>query len=238
VVGMINFSSTFDHYIIKYDANGNTLWSKKYDSGNIDLLFEVATDSQDNIILAGGVIQNGNQNAYLAKYNSNGHKTWEKIYDGGKEDTAYGVAVDSGDNIVWVGFSKRTDKDWFVTKYDSSGHQIWQKFHDSGQGDDGASDVTIDQNDDIIVTGDKKIAVGSADRDFQTIKYDSGGNQMWQTFFNGPDNLDDYSTNASVDTKGDLLIGGGSRSNQGGFDYYTIKYELRSNAPVSTRIVP
>jgi len=74
-----------DIFLIKYDSNGNKIWTKQTGTSQDDTCKGVAVDSSGNIYLTGytfgGLDGNPNQGGadiFIMKYDANGNKLWTK----------------------------------------------------------------------------------------------------------------------------------------------------------------
>jgi len=153
-----------------YAKDGDLIWGKTYDSENNDEARDVATDSQNNVIVTGININEDEYYDYCTvKYDSNGNKVWEKIYgEEYRNEGAWGVATDSQNNVIVTGYvNNGKSYDYYTIKYDSSGNQIWAKTSDSGNNDFGNGIATDSQNN-VIVTG---CVSNGTNFDYCTIKY-------------------------------------------------------------------
>ena len=191
------------------------LWHKAYDSGYGDWAFDVAVDSEDNVIVTGYTTnEDGNNDYYTIKYDQDGNEIWNKSYDGGYNDEAHGVAVDSNDNVIVTGYSNITgDYDYYTIKYDKDGNEIWSEAYDDGN-PDWAMGVAVDSQDNIIVTGDSRPSGGSS---YLTIKYNQNGTEIWNNPTGGNEAF-----GVAVDSEDNVIVTG-----QAGYPYgywHTIKY--------------
>jgi uncharacterized delta-60 repeat protein len=194
------------------------LWHQAYDSDRDDLAFDVAVDSEDNIIVT-GYTKNGDGNTdYLTiKYDQDGNEIWSKSYDGGNNDEAHGVTVDSNDNVIVTGHSYNAsgnEKDnYYTIKYDRDGNEIWNKSYADGE-TDWAMGVTVDSQGNIIVTGDSRWAGSSS---YLTIKYNQNGTEIWNNATGGNEAF-----GVAVDSEDNVIVTG-----QAGYPsgyWHTIKY--------------
>lgn len=109
-------AGSFDGFVIKVDANGNTLWAHQFGTMASDLVNDMTLDSAGNILLAGQTEgnlsgQNAGQNdAFVQKYNPSGSVLWTVQFGTEASDTAYSVAADAGGNVAVTG---RTDGNLF-----------------------------------------------------------------------------------------------------------------------------
>jgi len=145
---------------------------------------------------------------------------WHKAYDSDRDDLALDVAVDSEDNIIVTGYTKNGDgnTDYYTIKYDQDGNEIWNKSYDGGNNDE-AHGVTVDSNDNVIVTGYSDI---TGDYDYYTIKYDKDGNEIWNKSYD--DGNIDQAKAVAVDSQDNIIVTGDSHPS-GPPSYLTIKYD-------------
>ncbi len=226
-----------DYVLVKYDANGNQLWAKRYDSGSgsYDNVSALAVDGGGNIYVTGRSWSPAVGDDYLTvKYDANGNEQWAKRYDsGGDYDYTRSVAVDGSGNVYVMGESSSpaTAGDYVIVKYDANGNEQWAKRYDSGSGRyDYAFALAIDGSGNVYVTGSSQ---GLDGIDYLTVKYDDNGNQLWSKKQAFVGSGDDYTRAVAVDGKGDMYVTGSSFSisngNTTGSDYVTVKYDAEGN---------
>lgn len=198
----------YDYWTMKYDAAGNELWGKTYDSEHgDDQAFAVAVDSQDNMVVTGYSSDGSTDNYYTIKYNPDGRKLWSKTYDGGDVDHANSVAVDSEDNVIVTGYSSDGETlNYCTVKYDKDSTEVWDEpvTYDGGY-EDGALEVVVDSEDNIVVTG------GSSDgtiSNYYTVKYAPNGNIFtgWPVTYDS--GYKDTAFGAAVDSEDNIIVTG------------------------------
>jgi len=120
-----NGSTLWDIWTIKYNTNGDTLWTRRYnDSQGLNTqAYGIAVDSFGDIYIA-GVVMNvpGTSHDYLIiKYNSNGDTVWTTTYNSpySNVDIAYGITVDDSGYIYVSGASLNSANkyDYLTIKY-------------------------------------------------------------------------------------------------------------------------
>jgi hypothetical protein len=140
-----------DLFVLKLDADGTTLWSKRYgDKFDQSSPGQLAVDGSGNIVLAGGfygaidfggsTLTDASDTAddfYVAKLDPLGGHVWSKSYGDADEQFNLHVAVDAADNVLLTGDLRGTvnfgggaltsagDADVFVVKLDPAGSQLW-----------------------------------------------------------------------------------------------------------------
>ena len=125
-----------DFFILKYDENGNKIWSRQGGTDTEDIAYDVAKDSLDNIYIAGKTCSSLNNNNFkgacdyfLIKYNSSGTVQWTKQGGTSSEDIAKGVDIDSSNNIYITGYTygsidgnkNQGGTDYFLIKFNTEG---------------------------------------------------------------------------------------------------------------------
>jgi uncharacterized delta-60 repeat protein len=163
------------------------------------------------------------------KYDQSGVQKWVKRYNGpgNGDDEAYGIAVDGSGNVYVAGYStgSGTGPDYTVVKYSNKGAQKWVRSYDGpGKGDDRAWRLAVDGSSNVFVTGYSR---GSGTGlDMATIKFNSSGVQQWLERYNGPENEHDWGHSISVDSSGNVYVGGASVGQGTGADWAVIKYDI------------
>lgn len=160
--GNIYLGNYSGNYVAKkYDSSGALIWEQIYNgpaNGN-DGIREKIIDSKANIYVTGQSPGVGTGNDFATiKYDSAGNRLWVQRYDGGlnKDDAGTAIAVDSNGNVCVAGHSAGNGTHWdFATiKYDSLGNFIWrQRYNGPGDSSDMVSDVAVDLDGNVFVTG-------------------------------------------------------------------------------------
>jgi len=171
-------------FVGKFDLNGNCIWTILAGGGADDHGYDLVTDQQGNIYLTGFIsdeyftnttavfgsisvpIALGDSIAFVAKMSpADGSFQWVRTFDGTYRERDNRIAVDSDANVYITGgfWGTKTlgdttitavgGQDIFVIKFDKDGNQIWTRTVGSPLGDRGNS-ITVDQNDNIYVTGE------------------------------------------------------------------------------------
>jgi hypothetical protein len=113
--GVESSSNGSDIFIVKFDANGQALWSDTYPGTNDQELRDVTVDSAGNILttgwsggetnFGGGLLAYGsNGDAFVAKHNGDGVHLWSYHYGIQDFQSGYSITVDGSDNVLVGGF--------------------------------------------------------------------------------------------------------------------------------------
>jgi len=224
-----------DYATVKYDADGNVQWIRRYDGegGAYDCGWALATDGDGNVIVTGKSTGLGTGWDYVTiKYDPAGAALWTAVYAGpideGQQDWAYAMAVDDVGNCFVTGgsFDVLTDDDCRTIKYDTDGNEIWSASYDGpASGEDWGYAIAVDGAGCVYVTG---LSDGiSTGRDYVTIKYDTDGNEQWVSRYDGPAGWYDAAYAIAVDDAGNVYVTGNSAGLVDPYmtqDYATVKY--------------
>lgn len=168
---------------------------------------------------------------------------WQSADTRAGKQQAIASTYDSAGNVIIVGFQNLggTNDDYYTVKFKADGSGVlWSTLYDKAGGSDQSNDVTVDANNDVIVTG---TVWNGINLDIHTIKYcgatgssscggKSGGEVIWEQTFNGTANGNDAGTAISIDPNNDVYVGGYSQNSSGKEDYLLLKYPSTGGAPV------
>lgn len=143
--------------VLKYDKNGNLIWSNRYGK---DLGMEAlgaSIDSKNNIILSGRINFRKKMNPVVIKINEKGDINWLKTKKYNYNSLSYSIALDSHDEPI-IGITSEPSKKVrdCIIKYSKNGNI---KFISDSIVKRTIFDLKIDNDDSIIITGntnDKK----------------------------------------------------------------------------------
>ncbi len=124
------YNSNDDILLIKYNADGDTVWTRLYDgSAHMgDFVTGLGIDYEGNIIIS-GLFMDGSHEAYdgkiiTLKYDSEGNIIWQRIY--GETRLTYPIpssmCLDAAGNIYITG---KTGQGLLALKYYSNGDSAW-----------------------------------------------------------------------------------------------------------------
>lgn len=212
--------------VIKYSRDGNELWSTfLVDSSSYDMSFvDFALDEQGNVSVTGNTTNQFSgeflNDFITAKFNQDGIEEWRQYYSlaSQTDDIPIGLEIDSQGNTIVGGASYECpnpygicEDDYVVIKYSPTGVEKWVRIYESPLFDEDIPvDIAVDSQDNIIITGYSVRNVESFN--FLTIKYDSSGNELWTSEYNGPGNKRDFAHALTLDTQDNIYITGSSRA--------------------------
>lgn len=233
-----NANNDYDVVVLKYNTNGDTLWTRNWDGGvsGDDEAKDMVIDGNGNIYITGISDEDPtlltNNDFITVKYDANGAYQWAVPYNGngGADDKAYAIALDNSGNVLVTGKTwNGTDYDIQTQKYAiANGAETSFATYTSALGDDIPEKIAIDQSGNIIIAAvSDRDNSGSTNRDYLTVKYNSSGVQQWEQLYNGAATGDDDLLAMTTDATGNIYVSGSSDLDSTGtdkLDFVTLKY--------------
>jgi uncharacterized delta-60 repeat protein len=251
--GGVNNNETRDNAIVKYDPQGNVLWSKQFGSNRFDTIYGMKTDAQGNLYVSGTTFGNlyapksGEVgDAFVVKLNPNGQEIWTRQfgYPNGPSfvNSSFSLDVDASGSVYLSGVSARTQgldplprDDFWVTKYDPNGTRQW--FTEFGTSDYDEPYALAVSNDGSIYAAGWTFANFAAPNqgayDSAIAKLNPDGTVAWRRQLGSNDY--EWTWGADTDSQGNLYVSGytlGSlpgNTNAGSFDAFLAKYDKDGN---------
>jgi hypothetical protein len=208
---------------VKYDTNGNQLWTAPYDGSGI------AVDGGGNSIVTGY-----GSGFNTVKLNQNGSNLWSQSYvSTWGPALSQAVVVDGGGNTYVAGsdtyicYQEGAFRDCYAglltVKYDPSGNQLWINIPTQGAGAPQVAGMAADSENNLYL--EANVSYGNVG--FRTFRYSSDGALMWMVSpgnGTGPGNALALDTSTNV-----LLVGQDAYAFNGSYSYYYTTFKLNSS---------
>jgi len=188
--GTENFAPTApDVYLIKTDANGDTMWTKTFGGDSIDEGWAVQQTADLGYIIAGETWSFGaaSQSVYLVKTDAGGNAQWSKIYGGCCNQAGWSVQQTADLGYIITGFTGSFGAggvaDVYLIKTDALGDTLWTKTYGESGTDVGRS---VQQTADLgyIITGQYYNPI-TLTANVVLIKTDVNGDTLWTKTYGG-----------------------------------------------------
>ena len=237
-----------DNFIVKYNIEGEELFSLQFGTSDFDTIYGIETDNQNNFYITGvtagdlaGEKQAEELDTFVAKYNQDGEQQWIRQIGQNVLFNAFNLAVnpDTGDVVISGADLKNSgEDDTFVIQFDTNGQQQWatETGNPGTLSFDESYGLTIANDGSVYAggwtSGDLTPADGQGNQglyDNWLAKYDPlTGEQQWTAQY-GTDDYEwlwDIETDSSgaVYTTG-WTLGDLEGVNQGEYDAYLTKFD-------------
>jgi hypothetical protein len=178
-----------DYYLVRLDANGDTLWTRTYGGVFNDAAFYVEVTPDEGYAIVGETYSYGAgaTDAYLVRTDSDGDTLWTRTYGTTDYEWCYCVRNTNDGNLVITGATgPYGTQQAFLTKINSAnGNVIWSKQH-GGAGDEYGVFVEPLWSGEYMLTG-YTTSFGDPDGDALVVRAYSNGDSVWMRAFGGDD---------------------------------------------------
>jgi hypothetical protein len=174
-------SDPSDGYLIKTNANGHVMWTKRYYNigGTNDEFSEVFVTPDNGFIISGNTFQGG-ENSLLVKTDANGNVEWSKKYSIGNSNLGHFVrpTFDGGYIVLSSEYTLAPNyDDIYLFKVNSTGIVQWAKKYGGGNYDRVTSCVqTADSG--FVLLGQTGM-FNPREFDILMLRTDATGNLLW-----------------------------------------------------------
>jgi len=191
-----------DIWMLKADANGDTIWSRTFGNSFSNGCGNVQQTSDNGYIIIGSkeITNFGPRNLWLIKTNSVGDTIWTKIYGDNEDSSGDCIRQTSDGGYIILGTFETTSSgptNLWLLKTDQNGDTLWTKKYGGNNNEYGESvQITSDGSYIILATTE---SFGAGGEDIWLIKTTNTGNTTWIKTFGGIDNDDGVSVEQTTD---------------------------------------
>ena len=172
-------------YVIKTDADGDTVWTRTYGESSWTRGWSVKQTSDGSYIIAGSTYifseVVSSIEIYLIKTDANGDSLWTKTY-GHPTGADYGASVcETSDGFYIIAGSSYClgfGYEILLLKTDADGDSLWARTYGRTTGMNGGNSVCETSDGGYIIAGSKKFS-GSRSYDVHLMKTDENGEILW-----------------------------------------------------------
>ena len=206
-------AGSYDVYLIRTNAQGDTLWTRTYGGTSVDQGYSVQQTADGGYVIAGYTFSYGAGNAdvYLVKTDASGDTLWTRTYGGASYDYVRSVQPTTDGGYIIAGNTESYgvgSRDVYLVKTDASGDTLWTRTCGGSSRDDGQS-VQPTTDGGLIIAGHTE-SFGTGGSDVYLIKMNAQGDTLWARTYG--DTNDDYGNSVQPTTDGGYIIAGYTES--------------------------
>ncbi len=220
----------WDVYLIKTNANGDTLWTKTYGGIDDDEGISVQQTPEGGYIITGYTrsFGAGGNDVWLIKTDISGDTLWTRTYGGTLDDMGWSVQQTSDSGYVIVGLTDSYGAPCgYLVKTDVLGDTLWTKTYREEGIWDGLFSVDQTSDNGYIVTG-FTYSSGASAMDVWLIRTDVKGDTLWMSTYGG-DSIDVGFSVQQTSDSGYIVVGYTYSFGAGGSDVWLIKTAANSD---------
>jgi hypothetical protein len=220
-----------DVYLVRLDANGDTMWTKAFGGKDDDVGVSVQQTADGGYIIVGTTYSfgAGNEDVYLIKTNAGGDTLWTRTFGGASRDEGYSVEQTADSGYIITGYTESFGagrSDVWLVKTDALGDTLWTRTYGGSNTDLGLS-VRPTADSGYVVAGWTS-SHGAGVDDFYLIKTDVDGDTVWTKTFGGSDCDRGYSVLQTADG-GYIVTGLTTSFGAGARDVYLVRTDSTGN---------
>ena len=224
-----------DVWLIKANANGDTLWTRTFGGTSDDWGRSVQQTADSGFIITGstGSYGAGQGDVWLIKTDANGDTMWTRTFGSTSDDGGSSVQQTADGGYIVAGSTESFgagDRDLYLVKTNAGGDTIWTRTVDGAANCDGYS---VQQTSDggYIVAG-ATWPTGAVFTDLYLVKTNANGDTQWSRTYGGT--YSDYGWSVQQTPDGGYIIGGETDSyGAGSADVYLIKTDSLGEVAVA-----
>lgn len=212
-------AGNYDFYIIKTEADGDTIWTKTFGGTGFDRAIDIVKTTDGNILIGGYTTSfSGKGDLHFIKINGNGDTLWTKKIGTPYNDHLAQIHCTADSGFVICGdYENYGQYQYSILKMSRNGDSLWSKYYDYGEA------KSIDQtNDGGYILCVYPYSTTKSREDFQLVKTNDTGAISWIKYFGGPSIEVSYAVQQTYD--GGYIVAGRTDSyGAGSSDFYLLK---------------
>lgn len=184
-VGRTEMDGNANGFILKYDAEGNLLWSKTYGGAEEDA-FETIRTISDGYLISGKTTHQNDADFWLLKMDEEGNIVRENYYNQPMKDNCYGMQADEDGNCLMVGKAEdqlNGNTSVLMMRADANGDLQWVSYFNYGTSD---MAMSVDRSNDgnWVVCGSVFNVMNNSE-DAALLYVDDNGIVNWIKYYGG-----------------------------------------------------
>ena len=219
-------SSGTDALLVRFDAAGDTLWTRTYGGDREEFGWDVVEAANGGFFIVGYVEapSEGREDVLVLRVAEDGEPVWQRTFGESGRDRAWSATASGSGGIAIAAESENVElgeRDAYVLLLSGDGELVWDARVDT-PGDQRVYSITRSADGAFVVTGTSG-ADPNATRDAYVVKVGPDGEVEWERSFGDP-SPDDVGHGVVALEGGDVLVSGyGATRSGGGTDIYLIR---------------
>jgi hypothetical protein len=224
-----------DVWLIRTDANGDTLWTRTYGGGggSYESAHSIRETSDGGFIIT-GTIYDVVFDVLLIRINADGDTLWTRRFGGFDSENGYSVLQTPDNGFIVCGQTRTFHASGFgssiwLIRTDQNGDTLWTKTYGGGSYQGGFS-INSTSDSGFVITGSYNNG-GVNSTEVWLLRTDAGGDTLWTKTFGGPGSHEGYAVHQTSDNG--FIIGGMNswthiwliRTDENGDSLWTKMYE-------------
>jgi len=219
-----------DFWLVKTDANGDSLWTRTFGGDGDDECRSVQQTSDGGYILAGYQRSwTPFSDGWLVRVDANGDSLWTRNFNAGGNDYFKSVLQTPDGGFAVVGITDGSGaghNDFWLVRTDSSGVEIWSRTY-GGSSNDFCYSLQQTSDGGYILAGNT-LSFGAGSEDYWLVKTDANGDSLWSRTF-GTSGQEYGSSVAQTSDGGYIFVGTGEGF--GGLqDFWLVKTDVNGDS--------
>lgn len=187
--GRSNHSGNPDLWLMKMDADGDSIWSRSYGGNGWDFAYAALETSDSNYVVAGytGSFGSGSDDMWLLKVDQNGDSLWSRTFGGTGLDEARAIALAPDGGFLLGGYTSSGAgyNNGVLLKTDFMGFEEWVRiFEPSGPEESISISALLPiENNQCIIGGFSSLPAPESGQAWIALA-DSTGDTLWNYYWN------------------------------------------------------
>jgi len=216
--------NVWDVYLVRVDADGETLWTRTFGGANEDRGTSVCQTTDGCFVVGGATWSFGadNGDVYLVKTDTLGDTLWTRRFGGRSYDQGFSVQQTFDGGYIITGTTQSYGaglEDVYLVKTDAQGDTMWTRTYGGSDYDYGQAASQTTDGGFIIAGATRSFGRGY---DFYLVKTNPDGDPVWSRTFGGDSNDLGYEVQQTADS-GYVVVGYTESFGAGRRDVYLVK---------------
>lgn len=178
-------SGSYDIYLIKIDAVGDTQWTRTYGTASYEAGEAVCQTPDGGYAVAGTIYETGlSQQIWLLRIDTVGDTIWTKTYGGSGNENVQDILQTPDRGFIFTGSTTSYgagNDDVYLVKTDSVGSVDWTKVYGHQYGDWG-NGIALTSDSGYIIIGATRTSPDPEDCYAWLLKTNSDGDTIWTRY--------------------------------------------------------